>query len=511
MSSYLGDTKATNLSVGYGGSTSESYNEAKLTVNGGWLQIYNFGHTLKIGAENSSWSHIYDTGNVYLNAAGFALDVNTYPYYSNTYNLGDSSHLWKGVYATNFYENGTALSSKYATLSASTSSDTTGISAKATGGAVSIPSHSHGIADNGHYHSFTPAGTNKITTTSTKTGGVSTEITATSSQPSFTGTSHTHVLTDETHKHGYQKTTAVNFTGKAGTTGSTAPSGSLSHTSTNTGSATVTTATVTNPTITITEPNNNAGHYHTYDKAKSSASVSVSGKSGNQSASGVTVGTATESTGSPSSTANVINSATYDSSSYCLSFGTVSVASGGHTHAYTAPSGVGTMANHTHTTTSTGTATITYDSVYTGTTKAGVTATASGTAVTMNAHTHTYDKATSVSVGSHTHSFTPAGTNAIEYNGGKTDEFAEVTTINDYAPMSISAATAGGTVSTPKITVSGAHTHTYDKTTDVAFTGTAGSTGSSATGVTINSASITPTVTQPTITITDPGHKHTQK
>lgn len=35
MSSYLGNTKATSLSVGYGGPTWESYNEAKLTVNGG--------------------------------------------------------------------------------------------------------------------------------------------------------------------------------------------------------------------------------------------------------------------------------------------------------------------------------------------------------------------------------------------------------------------------------------------------------------------------------------------
>lgn len=46
-------------------------------------------------------------------AVKLALHTDPYPFVTNTYNLGDSSHLWKGVYATNFYEGDTALSSKY--------------------------------------------------------------------------------------------------------------------------------------------------------------------------------------------------------------------------------------------------------------------------------------------------------------------------------------------------------------------------------------------------------------
>lgn len=101
MSSYLGDTKAASLSVGYGGSTAESADAAKLTVNGGWLQIHNYGNDLKLGSQNAGWSHIEASGNIYIHAGG-DLKVNNsiLPYSTLIFNLGSSSLRWGTLYAS---------------------------------------------------------------------------------------------------------------------------------------------------------------------------------------------------------------------------------------------------------------------------------------------------------------------------------------------------------------------------------------------------------------------------
>ncbi len=111
MSSYLGDTKASALSVGYGGSTSESANEAKLTVNGGWLQIHNYGNDLKIGAQNAGWSHIEASGNIYIHAGGdLKVDNSILPYSTLTFDLGSSSLRWNTVYASNLSDGSSSKS-----------------------------------------------------------------------------------------------------------------------------------------------------------------------------------------------------------------------------------------------------------------------------------------------------------------------------------------------------------------------------------------------------------------
>lgn len=57
-----------------------------------------------------------DTGHThsdYLPLSGGDLSGSVAPKTNNSYNLGTNSNRWANIYATNFYENGTALSSKY--------------------------------------------------------------------------------------------------------------------------------------------------------------------------------------------------------------------------------------------------------------------------------------------------------------------------------------------------------------------------------------------------------------
>ena len=57
-----------------------------------------------------------DTGHThsdYLPLSGGDLSGSVVPQASNSYNLGTNSNRWANIYATTFYENGTALSSKY--------------------------------------------------------------------------------------------------------------------------------------------------------------------------------------------------------------------------------------------------------------------------------------------------------------------------------------------------------------------------------------------------------------
>lgn len=92
-------------------------------------------------------------------------------------------------------------------------------------------------------------------------------------------------------------------------------------------------------------------------------------------------------------------------------------------------------------------------------------------------------------------------------DGGKSTSATQPT-------ISINGATAGGTVSAPTITITDkGHTHAYTKPTGSGtFTGTEGTTDGGAADIAIGDETVTTaSVTQPTISVTDPGHSHTQK
>ena len=67
----------------------------------------------EIDAKLSGKSDIGHAHSDYLPLSGGDLSGSVVPQTNNSYNLGTNSNRWANIYATTFYENGTALSSRY--------------------------------------------------------------------------------------------------------------------------------------------------------------------------------------------------------------------------------------------------------------------------------------------------------------------------------------------------------------------------------------------------------------
>ena len=316
---------------------------------------------------------------------------------------------------------------------------------KTTGGSFTGTAHNHTITDNGHAHSYSKTTSASFTGTAGTTSSSTTGITASASAPSFAGSSHSHGVTDNKHTHGYDKVTSASFNGSAGTTS---------------GSGTGITASASASSVSIAGHNHSiedGGHTHGYDKV---TSASFKGSSGETSGSGTGI--------------------------------TAKLAS--------APIFTGTGHYHTYDTFK-----ITYDKdetalkILTGT--ATTTNTAQGGTISTPAITITDP--------GHTHGFTPAGNVNLTYNSGTT---TQVQTAKGYTSITINSASLSGTAAAQTITINDpGHAHGFTPGGSISLTYNKGgttqtSTSSNASNISINAATQGGSVSAPTITITDKGH-----
>lgn len=119
----------------------------------------------------------------YVSRSAGAIYGTLYPYPTNTYSCGSSTYQWSAVYATNFYENGTALSSKYLTTAVTSLSATTPIVASASTGAVTLTHATSGVTAS-TYGSASTVPVFTVNTYGHVTGVTATTISITSSQVS---------------------------------------------------------------------------------------------------------------------------------------------------------------------------------------------------------------------------------------------------------------------------------------------------------------------------------------